>query len=365
MSQRGSKPLSRTRGAALVFAAALLAGPAASRAQNADLFARKTLSILVGVEAGGTADTAVRKFAIHLRKHLPGGPTVVVQNMAGAGSNLVFNYYAEKGAPDGLTIVYSSYQPLAQALGDKSLRGRFDDFEFLGGISDTRVTYGRTDTVPGGLKTPADIVKAKDAVAGSFSNTDFEGTLSHLSLDVLGVSHRMISGYRGGSDIFLAMQRGEVHLHNTSIGTFRTRSARFIQNGEGLGIYYLAAQGADGQFERNPEITEMPAFPDLHQQIHGKLPAGKQWDALNWLTLQTGELAYAAFALRGTKPEMLAALREAFARTADDSEFIADAIATNRIRYRFVPVEKGDRIVRALSNVSPEILDTLRASMQR
>ncbi len=352
-------------GAFLGWIAALAFGAAPSLAQDTDLLAGKTLNILVGVESGGTADTAVRKFAQHLRKHLPGAPSVVVKNMTGAGSNLVFNYYAEKGAPDGLTIVYSSYQPLAQALGDGSLRARFEDFEFLGGISDTRVTYGRTDTIPGGLKTPADIIKAKDAVAGSFSNTDFEGTLSHLSLEALGVSHRMISGYRGGSDIFLAMQRGEVHLHNTSIGTFRTRSARYIQSGDGMGLYYLAPQGPDGRFEKNPEITEMPAFPDLHQQIHGRQPSGPTWDALNWLTLQTGELAYAAFALRGTKPEMLGALRGAFSRTAVDPEFIADSVALNGIPYRFVPVEKGNRIIRALSGVTPEVLDTLRASMKR
>ena len=79
-------------------------------------------------------------------------------------------------------------------------------------------------------------MKVKDAVAGSFSNSDFEGTLSHLSLDVLGVSHRMVAGYRGGSAIFLAMQRGEVQLHNTSIGTFRARSAAFIKSGEGMGL---------------------------------------------------------------------------------------------------------------------------------
>jgi tripartite-type tricarboxylate transporter receptor subunit TctC len=365
MKHMSAKSVSTILCATLLSFAAITAGCAPSQAQTSDLFARKNLNILVGVEAGGTADTVVRKFAIHLRKHLSGSPSVVVQNMAGAGSNLVFNYYAEKGAPDGLTIVYSSYQALAQALGDASLRARFEDFEFLGGISDTRVTYGRTDMIPGGLKTPADIMKADKAVAGSFSNTDFEGTLSHLSLDVLGVSHRMISGYRGGSDIFLAMQRGEVHLHNTSIGTFRTRSANFIKAGDGMGIYYLAAQNPDGKFERNALITEMPAFPDLYQQIHGKPPAGKQWDALNWLTLQTGELSYAAFALRGTKPEMLAALREAFSRTAADPEFIADSVATNGIPYRFVPVEKGDSIIRALSSVSPDILDTLRASMKR
>jgi tripartite-type tricarboxylate transporter receptor subunit TctC len=334
-------------------------------AETTEPYPFKMVNILVGVEVGGTADTVVRKFALHLRKHLPGAPTIIVQNMTGAGSNLVFNYYAEKGIPDGQTIVYSSYQALAQALGDASLRARFENFEFLGGISDTRVTYGRTDLVPGGLKSPADIMKAKDAVAGSFSNSDFEGTLSHLSLNVLGVSHRMVSGYRGGSDIFLAMQRGEVQLHNTSIGTFRARSEAFVKAGEGMGIYYLAPARGPGEYERNAEIKDMPAFPDLYRQIHGTWPAGAEWDALNWLTLQTGELAYAAFALRDTPAPVLKALRQAFAETAADPEFIADSIKTNKVPYRFAPVDKGSRIIHDLSSVTPAVLDTLRASMKR
>ena len=359
------KPGSLAAAFCSVLSALLVCATSDVKAQTAEAYPHKVLNILVGVEAGGTADTVVRKFALHLRKHLPGAPSIVVQNMTGAGSNLVFNYYVEKGAPDGQTIVYSSYQALAQALGDASLRARFENFEFLGGISDTRVTYGRTDMIPDGMKVPTDIMKVKDAVAGSFSNSDFEGTLSHLSLDVLGVSHRMVAGYRGGSDIFLAMQRGEVQLHNTSIGTFRARSAAFIKSGEGMGLYYLAPTRDGGDYERNPLITEMPAFPDLFKEVHGKQPSGPKWDALNWLTLQTGELAYAAFALRGTKPEVLSALRTAFAQTAEDPEFIADSVATNKIPYRFASVEKGDRIIKALSTVSPAILDTLRESMKR
>jgi tripartite-type tricarboxylate transporter receptor subunit TctC len=347
------------------FVAAVMLLATRAQAQTPAPYPHKTVNILVGVAVGGTADTVVRMFAQHLRKHLPGAPTVIVQNMTGAGSNLVFNYFVEKGVPDGQTIVFSSYQALAQALGDTSLRARFENFEYLGGISDTRVTYGRTDMIPGGLKTPKDIMKAKDAIAGSFSNSDFEGTLSHLSLEVLGVSHRMISGYRGGSDIFLAMQRGEVQLHNTSIGTFRARSEAFVKEGQGMGLYYLAPQKKPGEYERNPLITDMPAFSDLYREIHGKWPEGEKWEALNWLTLQTGELAYAAFALHGTPPSVLSALRQAFATTAEDREFVADSIKINKIPYRFASVEKGQQIIKDLSAVSPEILKTLRDSMNR
>src|SRR5262249_13888085 len=155
--------------------------------------------------------------------------------------NVVFNYLAERAAPDGLTIVYNSYQALSQALGDRSLRARFENLEYLGGISDTRVNYMRVDAVPGGAKKPADIMKTNNLAVGAYNNADVGGMLSHLALDVLGVKHKIIVGYRGGSDIFLAMQRGELQFHNTSIGTFRTRSAAFIKSGEGIAVYYLAS----------------------------------------------------------------------------------------------------------------------------
>ncbi len=339
----------------------ICATPAA--AQSAGNYAGKTLTVLVGVQVGGTADTLVRGFAPYLKKYLPGNPNIIVQNMTGAGSNVVFNYLAERAAPDGLTIVYNSYQALSQALGDRSLRARFENLEYLGGISDTRVNYMRADAVPGGAKRPTDIMKAANLIVGAYNNADFGGTLSNLSLDVLGVKHKMVVGYRGGADIFLAMQRGELQFHNTSIGTFRTRSAAFITSGEGLGVYYHVSVGKDGTFERSKLITEMPAFPDLYREVHGQLPSGKTWDALNWLVAQTSELAYAAYAPRGSPPEMLAALRAAFEHAYADPDYIKASIATNGVPHDFVDVARGRAIIRSLAEASPDVVTTLHALM--
>ena len=353
------------RAACVAIMAVAIASSGVALAQTSAFYAGKTLTVLVGVQAGGTADTVVRRFTEHMRKYIPGSPNIIVQNMTGAGSNLVFNYFAEKAAGDGLTIVFSSYQALAQALGDQSLRARFEDFEYLGGVSDTRVSYMRSDAVAGGIKSPADIMKANNLIVGSYSNTDFEGTLSNLSLDVLGVQHRMVVGYRGGSDIFLAMQRNEVQLHNTSLGTYRTRSAAFIKSGEGVGVFYLASVDPDGTIRKNEAVTEMPSFPELYKQVHRKPPSGVQWDALNWLVSQTSELAYAALAPRGTPAEALGILRKALSETAVDPQFIEQSVKLNGLPYNFVPVDRGNAIVRSLASASPALIDALRASMNR
>ena len=118
-------------------------------AQPGDYYAGKTLRVIVGLEAGGTVDTFARTFAGYLRKHIPGNPTIIVQNMPGAGGKTATNHVFERAAPDGLTILYGPWDPLAQALGDQGLRARYEKFEFLGGTGDIRVLYGRRDTVAG------------------------------------------------------------------------------------------------------------------------------------------------------------------------------------------------------------------------
>ena len=336
---------------------------AAQGALAQDFYAGKTLTIVVGLGAGGSADTLVRTFAPYLRQHLPGQPNVVVQNMPGAGGVLAFNYIYERANPDGQTIVFSLWDPFAQALGNQGLRARYDQFEFLGGISDIRVNYMRTDVVPGGMKKPADIMQAKDLIVGAYGTTDVAGILAHLSLKTLGVPHRIVTGYRGGSDVFLALQRGEVNVHNTSLPTFRTRSKGFIDSGQGVGMSYLTPSDEKGAYKRNPNITDMPAFQDLYREIHGKAPAGKDWDALNWTVQQFGEIAYVGLAPPKTPPQALAALRTGIDRAMKDPKYIEESTKRNGLPFDYVDVPTGNAVFKSLSNVSPEVLDTLRAAI--
>ena len=229
--EKDESPL-RPESYALLRAAAI--HPAA--AQNGDFYAGKTLRILVGLEAGGTVDTAARQFAVYLRKHLAGNPNILVQNMPGAGGAVATNYLAEKALPDGLTILYGPWDPLAQALGDQNLRARYEQFEFLGGTGDIRILYMRTNALAGGIKRPQDVTKADNLTVGALNYTDFSGLAPHLALKVLGVRDKMIIGYRGGADVFLAMQRGEIDVHSTSISTYRSRNASFIKEGKGIGL---------------------------------------------------------------------------------------------------------------------------------
>jgi hypothetical protein len=356
---RRARPLILTWTTAALLAATL-APPAA--AQPDDFYAGKTLKILVGVEAGGTVDTLARLFVGYLRKHIPGNPAIVIQNMPSAAGVGATNFVYEKAPADGLTILFNSWDPLAQVFGDQGMRASYENFEFVGGVGDIRVIYGRSDLVPGGIKKPADLMRADNVILGSLNYTNQSGLLPHLALAVLGVKHRMIVGFRGGAGVFLAMQRGEVNIHSTSIATFRGRSGGFIKSGEGTGFAYLVPVDGGGRYERNKRITEMPAFPDLYREVHGRMPSGATWDAFNWLTNQIGELTYIGVAPPRTPAGPLAALRKGFEGVARDAAFEQDMLAKQGIPYSHIGAEQGRAIFRALADVSPEVITTLRAA---
>lgn len=346
--------------ASLVTLALLLGQIVRASAQPAEPYAGKTITIIVGLDAGGTADTLVRSLTGYIRKHTPGNPTVIVQNMPGAAGALAINYLMEKAPRDGSTVVYQPWDPLGQALGNPSLRARYEQFEYIGGTSDIRVMYARRDAIPGGLNAPADIMKADGIAVGALNNTDLSGLIAKLALETLGVRHKFIAGYRGGNDIFLAMQRGEVQLHTTSIGTLRTRSRQFIISGQGIEIAYHVTTDREGRFERNRYITDIPPFPELFRQIHGRPPSGPTYDALNWLVQQFGDVAYVGLAPPGTPAPALAALRAGLEAASNDPEFAEYATKTNGLPYTFVPVERGRAIFKSLAEVSPEVLATVR-----
>jgi hypothetical protein len=262
-----------------------------------------------------------------------------------------------------MTILFGPWDPLAQVLADQALRARYQDFEYLGGNGDIRIVYMRTDAVPGGMKKPSDIAKADNLVVGALNKTDFSGLLPHLVLNVLDIKHKMILGYRGGADVFLAMQRGEIQIHSTSISAYRTRTREFISSGQGIGVSYLVPVDRNDNYERSPLLPEVPTFPDLYKDIHGKMPAGPNWNALNWLTQQIGELTYLGFAPHGTPPQAVAALRKGFEEACHDPDFINDAVRINTVAYSCIGIDRGEEILQSLTEVSPDVIKTLRAAM--
>ena len=206
-------------------------------------------------------------------------------------------------------------------------------------------------------------MRADNVILGALNKSDISGLLPHLALDVLGVKHRMVLGYRGGNDVFLAMQRGEVQFAGTSISTFRSRNGEFIRSGQGIGIAYLVPVDGGGDYAKSPYVSEMPAFPDLYKEIFGRMPSGPVWDALNWLTNQAGEMTFVGFAPRGAPAGAVAALRKGFEDASNDPDFVKETMSRNGVPFSYIGVARGEAKFRSLADVSPAVLDTLRASI--
>jgi tripartite-type tricarboxylate transporter receptor subunit TctC len=169
-----------------------------------DFYKGKTIRFVVGAPAGGGYDTYTRAVARYLGKHIAGNPSMVVENMDGAGSLIAANYVYNKADPDGLTIgVWISGQIIRDALGDRSIKFDGRKFGWIGAPSNgapTCAMMGFTE-----LKTWDDVLNAKRPIkmGGVRAGTSYTDVPSILN-KVAGTNFDVISGYAGTSPVRMA-----------------------------------------------------------------------------------------------------------------------------------------------------------------
>ena len=185
-----------------------LAAHAASAQSVADFYKGKTIQIVVGFGAGGGYDLYARALGRHLGKHMPGNPTVVVQNMEGAGSVRAANYvYA--GSPQDGTVIAAVNQnaPMYQLLGGAGAKFEAAQLQWLGSMTNSNGTVYTWHT--SGIKT-LDDAKLKEVPMGAVGAQSDSVIFPNLINELLGTKFKPITGYAGSTQIHLAMERGEV-----------------------------------------------------------------------------------------------------------------------------------------------------------
>ena len=189
----------------------LLAGSASLPAQAqsvADFYRGKTIQLLIGVGVGGEYDLQARLVARHIGKHIPGNPNVVPQNMVGAGGINMANHLFNTLARDGTAIgMMGNNFPATQAVGGKSVRFDAGRFQWLGSIApvvETMAVWHRS-----GVKTIDDLRK-RETVAGASGRGAITFFYPTMMNEFLGTKFKIVTGYPGGNQINLAMERGEV-----------------------------------------------------------------------------------------------------------------------------------------------------------
>jgi tripartite-type tricarboxylate transporter receptor subunit TctC len=303
----------RVYAAGAMLAATVVAIPAAQADPVADFYKGKEITILVGFGSGGGYDTTARLFARHFGKHIPGNPSVVVQNMPGAGSmvvaNNVFNTAAKTGAVLGVFASSTALEPL---FGNK--RAKYDPrkYGWIGSLHRDIASCGVWKGARQNIKSLQDLLKAKSTVVfGSTSPTAITSQHPLFLKHVLGANLKVVYGYKGTKDVSLAMMRGEV---DGSCGMFESsvRSA-FDEHVKAGDLKIITQFGRDRAVSYFRDATRM----------YSLLKTDDQRKIADVIFRQT-ELARPLAAPPGTPKDRVAALRKAMLATMKDPAMIAD-----------------------------------------
>ncbi|OGQ80504.1 MAG: hypothetical protein A3F90_16565 [Deltaproteobacteria bacterium RIFCSPLOWO2_12_FULL_60_19] len=315
----------------------------------ADFYKDKTIRFVVGLAAGGGYDLSARTIGRHMGKHIPGNPTIVVENMTGAGSLIAANYTYNSAKPDGLFVgIWNSSLVLRQALGDKAMRFDARKFGWLG--APTKGTPHCSIMAHTGLKSLKDILVAdREIKMGSTGPGSTYDDTPRILNQTIGTKFKVVSGYEGTSTILVAMRRKEVDGGCWGWESARTTARPMLNaKGEEKLIPFLIHSR-----EPDPEVKDLPLIPEV---IKGEdnLSAYRTWAG-------TYEFQRPFSVPPGTPKERLQLLRKAFADTMKDPGFIADT-EKSKLETTYVSGEEVDKYVNQVLSITPkakELLDFL------
>jgi len=274
-------------------------------AQPAEEFYRgKTVTVLVGFTAGGGYDVYARLLGRHIGRHIPGNPSVVVQNMPGAGSLKATQYVYGVAPKDGLTLATVSRGMATDPLLSDA---KFDAtrLTWIGSVTSETSICATWQTSP--IKTWDDMFKREFTLGGSATGADPD-TFALIMRNLFGAKVRLVTGYPGGNDINLAMERGEVDGRCGWSWSSLKSQKNWLRQISPLVQFAV---------EKNAELSNVPwaierAASDEQRQVLRLLTAGQF-------------LGRPFFSTPDLPADRKAALRAAFDATMKDPQFLAEA----------------------------------------
>ena len=336
-----------------------------SAAAEKAFYQAKTINFVINFAAGGPTDIEGRIVARHLPRHIPGQPTLVPQNMAGAGGVTGINFLGEVAKPDGLTIGYFTGPYSHQMMKTPTLRVDLNKVPFIASVQGATVCYIRSD-VPPGIKKPMDIIKAERFRAGGLSFDSNKDLRFRLAFDILGLKYDYVTGYNSSNDARLAVQRNEIQYHDENIPGYRSVvEPQLVKTGIVTPIYYHDVFSPDGVLKTSPDFPELNSFTQIYTQIFGKPPSGMKYEALKAANIASGNMARVAMMPPGSPAAAVAALRQAFAALAKDEQFIADSMKVMKFHPRFEIGEDGERLKQKVLAAPSEVLEFMRQFVEQ
>jgi tripartite-type tricarboxylate transporter receptor subunit TctC len=327
----------------------LVAMTVAIPAHAADYYAGKTIELIVGADVGGGYDIYARTVARHLADHIPGHPTILVKNMLGAGSVRAAAYLSTTAPKDGTSI--AAIMP--GAIMDPLLEGHESLFDptkvqFVGTANSGIRVCATLD--PSKTKTFDEALAQKTVIGASHSNDstrDYPFMLKHTT----GVKFDIVAGYKGTTDISLAMERGEVEgICGWDWSSLKSQKAGWLSDKKANIILQVG-------LDTDAELDGM-GVPSVWKYV-------KDEDSKKIIEFIVSQQVFlrSYIAPPGTPDAELAILRSAFDATMTDKAFLADADRA-RLAISPLPGAKVQEMVHKLYASPKEIVARARAAIK-
>jgi len=306
----------------------------------------KTITVYVGAPPGGGYDLYGRLVAQFIGPHIPGQPNVIAANKPGASGFVMSQWLYHVAPKDGTALgTVPQNAPTEQALGNKAAQFESDKFVWIGRINANVPVQYVWHEAP--VRTIADM-KTTAIVAGADSATSTQATNPKLLNLLAGTKFKIVTGYTGGSEVRLAIERGEVQSGVAPLSLFRSELADWLKEGK---VRLLVQYGPDRH----------PAFPDVPSSVElGDTDEAKQ--VLRFFVADSA-IGRAIAAPPGLSPENTAMLRRAFDAMIKDPAFVAET-TKRHIEVDALPGDQLQKVVADALAVSPQVLEKAKAAAQ-
>jgi tripartite-type tricarboxylate transporter receptor subunit TctC len=321
----------------VVVAAAIVTASLQGSAHAEDFYRGKTIRLVVPSAPGGGYDVSGRSLAQHMGKHIPGEPSIIVQNMPGGGGLTAANWLFSVAPKDGLTIgLIQRGVPFYPFFGDKNAQFNPKEFNWLGSV--TAEVGAITVFHTAKAKTMADSFEIPVVLGGSGPN-DSE-TYPHLMNNTIGTKFRVVSGYKSNTETLLAMERGEVEGLSGSWSSMKANRPKWVQDNQVRVLVQISR-------EKQADLPGVPTVMDfIKKEEHRAM-----WN----VALAMAQVGRPVAAPPGIPKELAAILRTAFWATMQDPAFVAEMEASRRE----VSPESAETMERILDEVAATPAETL------
>jgi tripartite-type tricarboxylate transporter receptor subunit TctC len=321
----------------LLIAVLALAASLAGGADAEEFYHGKALRMVVASAPGGGYDSYARTFAQYLKKHIPGEPTIVIQNMPGAGGMVATNWLFNVAPKDGLTFaLVQRGVPFHPYFGEKRAQFVPTEFNWLGSFNSETSVLSVWHTAK--VKTFKDALSETVVMGGSGPNDSETHPL--LMNNTLGTKFKLASGYKSNTDVMLAMERGEVEGLGGSWSSLKALRAHWLHDKL---VNVIVQVGR----EKHPDLPDVPMIEEFVKEGEYKL----MWNVM----VAIGTMGRPLAAPPGTPAELVKILRAGFDATMKDPEYLAEM---ERSRRELEPVG-GVELQQMLADVARAPKDTL------